>query len=46
MSGGRAERERERVREREERMRIPHGLCTISTDPDAGFKLTNCEITT
>ena len=35
MSKGRAERGRER---------IPIRLCTVSTEPDAGLKLTNHEI--
>ena len=43
-------RERERDREStcrggtERRDRIPSRLCTISTEPDAGLELTNCEI--
>ena len=27
-----------------ERERIPHRLCIVSTEPEAGFKLMNCEI--
>ena len=36
-------RERERERERE---RIPSRLHTVSTEPDVGLGLTNCEIMT
>ena len=48
-------RERERERERERRWgrgrergkgRIPSRLCSQSAEPDAGLKLTNCEILT
>ena len=28
------------------RQRIPSNLCAISTEPDAGLRLTNCEIVT
>ena len=42
--GGRGrERERERGREGE---RIPSSLCTVSTEPKSGLKLTNYEIMT
>ena len=34
---------RERERERE---RIPSRLLTVSTEPDVGLELTNCEIMT
>ena len=37
------ETERERERERE---RIPSRLCTVSTEPDVGLELTDCEIMT
>ena len=37
---------RSRGRERERRERIPSRLCTVSTEPDAGLNLTNCEIMT
>ena len=40
---GRERGERERERERE---RIPSSLRTVSTEPDAGLELTNCEIMT
>ena len=43
MSRGRAEREAEREREKG-RERIPSRPCTVSMKPDAGLKLTNCEI--
>ena len=47
-------REREREREREEREekgqieeeRIPSRLRAVSTEPDMGLKLTNCEVMT
>ena len=44
------EREREKARApgrgRERgRERIPSGLCTVSTEPDAGLELTNRKIT-
>ena len=45
MSRGEAERERERERGREGG-RIPSRLCAVSTEPDAGLELTNCEIVT
>ena len=44
-SRGRAERERERERETE-RKRTPSRLCTLSTEPNEGLKLTNHEIVT
>ena len=28
------------------RERIPSSLCTVSTEPDAGLNLRNCEVTT
>ena len=37
MGEGQRERERER---------ISSTLCTVSTEPDTGLKLTNCEIMT
>ena len=43
---GQRERERERERERQERERISSRLSTVSTEPDAGLKLMNCEIMT
>ena len=44
MSRGWAEREREGERERE---RIPkQALRAVSTEPDVGLKLTDCEIVT
>ena len=44
---GQRQRERERERERDtERGRIPRGLHAVSTEPDAGLQLTNCEIVT
>ena len=49
MSRGGAERERERKRERErerETERILNRLHTVSTEPDAGLGLRNCEIMT
>ena len=47
MSRGGAETERGRERERErERERIPSRLCTISTEPNTGLDLINCEIMT
>ena len=41
MSGGGAEREREREREG-----IPSRLHTVSTEPNIGLALRNCEIMT
>ena len=40
---GEGQREKERERERE---RIPSRLHAISAEPDAGLRLTNCEIMT
>ena len=37
------ERKRENTGQRE---RIPSRLCTVRAEPDAGLKLTNCEIMT
>ena len=45
----REERESEQAWERQryqERERTPGRLHTVSTEPDVGFQLTNCEITT
>ena len=42
--GRESERLRARERERERRReRIPSRLCAISTEPDAGLDLMNCE---
>ena len=40
------ERQREREKERERRERIPSRPHPISTDPNTGFDLRNCEIMT
>ena len=47
------ERQKERNRECKQgrgkergRERIPSRICTVSTEPDVGLKLTNCEIMT
>ena len=41
------ERERERERDAERgRERIPSRLCTVSTQPEGGLELTDCEIMT
>ena len=45
--GAEGERETQRERERErERERIPNRLCAVSTEPDMGLALMNCEIVT
>ena len=38
--------EAHRERERERRERIPSRPCAVSTEPDAGLELMNCEIMT
>ena len=40
------ERERGKGRDREEREGISSRLHTVSMEPDAGLKLTNCEVVT
>ena len=43
------ERDRQRVRageEQRERERIPSRLHAVSAEPDAGLRLTNCEVMT
>ena len=39
-------RERERERQREREIENPSRLCTVSTGPNVGLELTNCEIVT
>ena len=40
------ERERERERDGDTESEAGSGLRAVSTEPDVGLKLTNCEITT
>ena len=40
------EQGRGRERERERGQRIQNGLCADHREPDAGFKLMNCEVMT
>ena len=46
MSRGGAERERQRDRERETESKAGSRLLAVSTEPNAGLELTNCEIVT
>ena len=44
--GGGRERERERERDGDTESEAGSGLRAVSTEPDVGLELTNCEITT
>ena len=46
MSRGGAEREREKERKRDTESEAGSRLRAVSTEPDTGLELTNCEITT
>ena len=46
MGEGQRERERERHKERERESQAGSALSALSTEPDAGLKLTSCEIMT